>query len=135
MVNFETKSLPSEADAVAPDGSDVRVLLGLTGGSLAHFELSPGDTSLAVRHKTVEEIWFFTSGNGEMWRRQGAREQVVAVRSGTCLTIPRGTEFQFRSFGIEALQAIGVTMPPWPGSGEAVLVPGFWAATVQPGPL
>jgi hypothetical protein len=50
MVNFETKSLPSEADAVAPDGSDVRVLLGLIGGSLAHFELSPGDTSLAVQH-------------------------------------------------------------------------------------
>jgi mannose-6-phosphate isomerase-like protein (cupin superfamily) len=135
MVDFETKSLPSEADAVAPDGSDVRVLLGLTGGSLAHFELSPGDTSLAVLHKTVEEIWFFTSGNGEMWRRQADREQVVPVRSGTCLTIPLGTEFQFRSFGTEPLQAIGATMPPWPGSGEAVLVPGFWAGTVQPGPL
>jgi mannose-6-phosphate isomerase-like protein (cupin superfamily) len=70
-----------------------------------------------------------------MWRRQGDREQVVTVRSGTCLTIPLDTEFQFRSFGTEPLQAIGVTMPPWPGSGEAVLVAGFWAATVEPGPL
>jgi mannose-6-phosphate isomerase-like protein (cupin superfamily) len=135
MADFDTKALPIDPDGVAPDGSDVRVLLGLTGGGLAHFELRPGTTSLAVRHRTVDEIWFFTSGQGEMWRRQHDREHVVAVQPGICLTIPLGTEFQFRSFGSEPLQAIGVTMPPWPGSGEATLVPGAWPATAQPGPL
>jgi len=66
MQKFETKRLPVEPDAVAPDGSDVRILLGLRGGGMAHFELPPGQTSSAVTHKTVEEIWFFLSGRGQM---------------------------------------------------------------------
>ena len=53
---------PLEPDVVAPDGSEVRLLLGLKGGSLAHFQLSPGEVSVAVRHRTVEEIWFFLAG-------------------------------------------------------------------------
>jgi mannose-6-phosphate isomerase-like protein (cupin superfamily) len=59
----------------------------------------------------------------------GAREQIVEVASGVCLTVPLGTEFQFRSSGGEALKAVGVTMPPWPGEGEAVPVKGKWQAT------
>jgi mannose-6-phosphate isomerase-like protein (cupin superfamily) len=116
---------------VAPDGSDVRVLLSLAGGSMAHFELAAGQTSKAVTHRTVEEIWIFVSGRGEMWRRQGEREEVVPVERGVCLTIPLGTHFQFRSFGDEALGAFGVTMPPWPGEGEATLVHGAWRPTVR----
>lgn len=34
--------LPAERTAVAPDGSDVRVLLGVAGGGMAHFQLKPG---------------------------------------------------------------------------------------------
>jgi mannose-6-phosphate isomerase-like protein (cupin superfamily) len=130
MQQFETKRLPAERDVVAPDGSDVRVLLGLKGGGMAHFELAPGRTSTAVRHKTVEEVWHFVSGRGEMWRKQGEREETVPVEPGVCLTIPLGTCFQFRSFGPEPLAAIGVTMPPWPGEGEAVLVEGKWLPSV-----
>ena len=33
MKTFATKHLPTAPDAVAPDGSDVRVLLGLTAGT------------------------------------------------------------------------------------------------------
>ena len=97
---------------------------------MAHFELPPGDTSKAVTHRTVEEIWFFLSGRGEMWRMQhGQSEEIVPVESGVCLTIPLGTHFQFRSFGAEPLVALGVTMPPWPGEDEAILVRGKWEAT------
>lgn len=130
MAEFKTKRLPVARDDVAPDGSDVRILLGLKGGGMAHFELAPGQTSKAVVHRTIEEIWFFLSGRGEMWRKQGEQEEVVPVESGVCLTIPAGTHFQFRSFGHEALAAIGVTMPPWPGEGEAILVQGKWEPTV-----
>jgi len=132
MQNFETKRLPPERDAVAPDGSDVRILLGLSGGGMAHFELPPGQTSTAVTHKTVEEIWFFLSGRGEMWRRTPTHEEIVAVEASVCLTIPIGTHFQFRSFGNEPLAAIGVTMPPWPGEGEATVVEGEWQPTLPP---
>jgi mannose-6-phosphate isomerase-like protein (cupin superfamily) len=106
--------------------SDVRVLLGLTGGGMAHFELPPGFVSRAVTHRTVEEIWYIVSGRGEMWRKQGERAETIPLDAGTCLTIPLGTHFQLRSFGDEPLAAIGVTMPPWPGEDEAVLVEGIW---------
>lgn len=131
MTKFETKQLPGVRDVVAPDGSDVRVLLGLKGGGMAHFQLAPGTTSAAVEHKTVEEIWYFLSGSGEMWRRQGSHEETVAVGPGVCLTVPLGTRFQFRSFGPDPLAAVAVTMPPWPGEGEASAAEGAWAPTVR----
>ena len=132
---FQTKPLPPVRDAVAPDGSDVRVLLQVRGGGLAHFELAAGQTSVAVRHRSVEEIWYFLSGRGEMWRKSPDDEEVVAVSTGVCITIPLGTTFQFRASGEEPLAAIGTTLPPWPGRGEAVIVSGWWEPTVQPGPL
>lgn len=130
MAEFETRRLPADPQAVAPDGSDVRILLGLAGGGFAHFELGPGQTSIAVVHRTVEEIWYFLNGRGQMWRGQGDREEIVDVDPGVCITIPVGTRFQFRSFGQEPLAAVAVTMPPWPGEGEALPVPGKWAPTV-----
>jgi mannose-6-phosphate isomerase-like protein (cupin superfamily) len=129
MTTFATRSLPAGRDVVATDGSDVRMLLGLKGGDMAHFELGPGMISKAVVHRTIEEIWFFLSGNGEMWRRQEAGEEITAVSKGVCITIPLGTRFQFRSFGPEPLSAVAVTMPPWPGDGEAIVVEGKWAPT------
>src|SRR4249920_2741787 len=95
MSDFSTCQLPQDPTVTAPDGSDVRVLLGLAGGGMAHFELAPGATAKAVVHRTVEEIWYVVSGSGDMWRRQGTREEVIALRPGMCLTIPQGTEFQF----------------------------------------
>jgi mannose-6-phosphate isomerase-like protein (cupin superfamily) len=133
MSNFDTKRLPVARDAIAPDGSDVRVLLGLNAGGTAHFELAPGETSIAVSHRTVEEIWFVLSGRGEMWRKQGGDEQVVPIDSGVSLTIPLGAHFQFRSFGYEPLAALGVTMPPWPGENEAFEVKGKWTPTIKRG--
>ena len=127
---FNTKRISDRRNGVAPDGCDVRILLGLQGGGLAHFELAPGLTSIAVTHRTVEEIWFFLSGRGEMWRKLEGQEEVVPVESGVCITIPLGTWFQFRTTGTEPLRALGVTMPPWPGEGEAYEIPGKWPAAL-----
>jgi mannose-6-phosphate isomerase-like protein (cupin superfamily) len=130
---FSTKHLPEQKDAIAPDGSHVRVLLQVSGGSLAHFELAPEQTSVAIRHRTVEEIWYIVSGYGQMWRKSGTAEEVTHLEGGVCVTIPLDTHFQFRSVGEQPLVAIGVTMPPWPGDGEAIRSPGQWKATVDPG--
>jgi mannose-6-phosphate isomerase-like protein (cupin superfamily) len=119
-----TAQLPDEPTAVAPDGSDVRVLLATSRGSMAHFELRSGATSRAVRHRTVEELWYVLAGRGEMWREQDGRSEVGALVPGTCLTIPVGTRFQFRALGAAPLQVVGVTMPAWPGDDEAVPVDG-----------
>ena len=70
MTDFETKRLPLTPDVVAPDGSDVRVLARTERGSMAHFELAPGRASAAIRHRTVDEIWFVLSGRGEIWRNR-----------------------------------------------------------------
>lgn len=130
--------LPAMRTVRAPDGSDVRVLLSLPAGGMAHFELAAGATSIAVRHRTVDEIWYILSGQGQMWRRQAAQQEagghgaepahdsVIELQAGVCLSIPQGTHFQFRASGTEPLRAIGVTMPRWTGDEEAVLVPGRW---------
>jgi mannose-6-phosphate isomerase-like protein (cupin superfamily) len=131
---LDTKVLPARADAVAPDGSDVRLLLGSAGASVAHFELSAGAVSVAVRHRTVEEIWYVLAGRGEMWRRRDGEEMTVELEAGVCLKIPLHADFQFRSLGPESLRAIGVATPPWPGDGEAIRSSGPWVATVEPGP-
>lgn len=136
-VPFATSVLPAKRTVVAPDGSDVRVLLGLPRGGMAHFALAPGLTSRAVRHRTVEEIWFVVSGRGQMWRRCAGPdgepvESVIDLEPGVCLTVPLGTTFQFRAIGDAAagdppLAAVAVTMPPWPDADEAVLEQGPWA--------
>ncbi len=126
MSQFASMSLPALPTVVAPDGSDVRVLLSLYGGSLAHFALGAGMVAHAVTHRTVEEIWYIVAGRGEMWRRQGNCEETVVLEPGVCLTIPMGTHFQFRASPAEAVAALAITMPPWPGEGEVVFVAGPW---------
>ena len=130
-MNFDQMRLPVTRTAVAPDGSDVRVLLRLAAGSMAHFEMPPGETSTAVTHRTVEEIWYVLSGRGLMWRKNNTSEEVTELECGVCLTIPLGTHFQFRSVGYEPLSIVGITMPPWPNdTEEAVVVQGTWEATL-----
>ena len=55
---------------------------------------------------------------------------VVTVGAGLSLAIPVGARFQFRNDGEERLEAVAVTMPPWPGAEEAVAVEGAWAPRV-----
>lgn len=129
MSPFETRTLPHEPTVTAPDGSDVRVLAAVARGSMAHFELAGGRTSAAVQHRTVDELWYVLSGQAQMWRRLGEQEEVVLLQAGTSLSIPVGTQFQFRAVGPEPFRAVGTTMPPWPGPDEAVLVQGPWRAS------
>ena len=131
---FATLRLPAAATTVAPDGSDVRVLLQLPSGGLAQFSLAPRQTSRAVQHRTISEIWYFISGAGQMWRAADGQEETVDVGPGLSITIPVGTRFQFRSTSDEPLVAIGFTTPPWPGDTEAFAVEGPWTPTVPPHP-
>jgi mannose-6-phosphate isomerase-like protein (cupin superfamily) len=125
----QTKTLGIEPDAYAPDGSEVRLLASLPGGSFAHFTLPAGATSAAVSHRTVEEIWYFVAGEGEVWRNFRGEASVVEVKPGVALTMPLGAEFQFRAGPNAALCFVAVTMPPWPGPDEAFVVAGPWRAS------
>ncbi|HEY1378438.1 MAG TPA: cupin domain-containing protein [Gemmataceae bacterium] len=119
-------ALPEEYDYLAPDGSEIRLLPEVPGGGLCHCTLPAGHTAGAVRHRTVDEIWYVLSGAGEVWREGvGA----VPVGPGSSLTIPRGVGFQFRATGDDPLRLVIATLPRWPGPEEAVAVTGPWAGT------
>jgi len=122
---IETKHLPEQYE-LAPDKSEIRPLLSMKGGGLAHCTLPPHGISLAVEHRTIEEIWYFIQGHGQVWRKQGEREEVVDVGPGTCVTIPTVTHFQFSNTGEDPLCFILATMPPWPGEHEAIRVQDHW---------
>lgn len=127
-VKLATVELPATYDAIAPDGSEIRVLGRVAGASMAHGTLPPGGVSLAVGHRTVEEIWYVLGGAAEIWRKKGDEELTVVARAGTSITIPVGTHFQFRTLGTTPFTFIMCTIPAWPGEGEALRVPDHWPA-------
>jgi len=129
-VDFASARPADRYDVIAPDGSEIRFLQQVSGGSMVHCTLPPGAVSLAVTHRTVDELWYVLTGAGELWRRQGEREEVQPLVPGTAHSIPLGTHFQFRNPGTEPLTFVIVTMPPWPGMDEAVRVSDHWQ---QPG--
>ncbi len=131
MSPLQTRTLGADPDALAPDGSEVRLLAALDGGSFAHFTLPAGRVSLPVAHRTVEEIWYVVAGAGEVWRRFDGDESVTSVGPGVALTIPLGAHFQFRAGPKAALSFVAVTMPPWPGPEEAYRVAGRWEVSTE----
>ena len=126
MSTFESKRIGEKVDVYAPDGSEIRLLPQLTGGSMVHGRLPVGKVTQAVRHHRVEELWYILSGKGEMWRKQGEHEEITLLEAGLALSIPIGTTFQFRNIGTEALEFILVTMPPWAGPEDATLEENHW---------
>jgi len=125
-VIWQTKQVSPTCDLLAPDGSEIRLLVQAKGGSLVHCALQPGQVTQAVRHRTVEEVWFCIAGDGQLWRRSAEQQEVVDLQPGMAATIPLGTEFQFRATGEQPLEIVITTMPPWPGADEAVPVNGHW---------
>jgi mannose-6-phosphate isomerase-like protein (cupin superfamily) len=95
--------------------------------SLVEVTLPPGRTTRAVRHRSVEEIWYFLRGEGEVWREG---YDPVAVAAGATLIIPTGRTFQFRSGPGAPLVFLCYTSPPWPGEDEAAPASGPWTPDV-----
>jgi len=112
-------------DAIAPDGSEVYFrVVDASRASLVEIVLGPGGTSRPVRHQTVEEIWYFRSGSGEVWLRppEALHGETHSVAANDVVVIPTGWDFQFRAGGDEELRFLCFTVPPWPGEEEAVAV-------------
>ena len=131
-IPFATKRLADDLDVLATDSSEIRILAAVPRASMAHGTLAPGRVSLAVAHRTVEELWYVTAGHGQLWRKLADREEITDLAPGTSVGIPTGTHFQFRATGPEPLQFIMCTMPPWTGAHEAFRVPDYWSPT-EPG--
>ena len=74
--------------------------------------------SRPVQHRTVEEVWYFLGGSGEVW----ISGETTRVATGSTVVIPTSSPFQFRTLGDEPLRFLCFTSPPWPGDGEAIPV-------------
>ncbi|MBO0687635.1 MAG: cupin domain-containing protein [Candidatus Dormibacteraeota bacterium] len=108
-------------DTTAPDGSDIYLLVtDARQASLVEVRLAAGRTSTPVRHRTVEEIWYFLAGQGRVWRQPPEGDpEITDVHPGAVLRIPTGWAFQFRAGPTEELRFLCYTSPPWPGEQEA----------------
>ena len=131
MPDFQTRVLSEFADEIAPDNSEVRVLVRDATASMAHFTLPAHQIALAVQHRTVNEYWFVTGGTGRIWRRDAENVEVIGLKAGVSLSLPLGTAFQFRNDGDEPLTVVGFDTPPWPGDDEAFIVAGEWEPTAS----
>jgi mannose-6-phosphate isomerase-like protein (cupin superfamily) len=97
---------------------------------MVHCSLPPGRVTRAVRHRSVEEVWLCLGGRGQLWRRGAQAEDVVDLEPGVAVSIPLGSDFQFRADAAATLELVITTIPPWPGEDEAVPVDGKWQAHV-----
>ena len=123
---MQTRSFPSAPEARSPAGAEVRYLMEGETGGMIHSTVPPGQVNRATVHATVSEFWYILSGQGQIWRRDGAGEETTVLEAGVSIDIPVGTGFQYRCDGVEPLRFICVTMPPWPGSEEATIIAGPW---------
>ncbi|MFC6238751.1 cupin domain-containing protein [Longivirga aurantiaca] len=130
---MQTRSFPTAPEARSPAGAEIRFLIEGDAGGVIHSTVPPGQVNRATVHATVSELWHVLSGEGRLWRRDANEEELTPLRRGVSIDIPVGTEFQYRCDGAEPLRFVCITMPPWPGSGEATFVEGPWEPNAPAG--
>jgi mannose-6-phosphate isomerase-like protein (cupin superfamily) len=99
MVAWSTARLPVDPDAMSPGGvSEIRHLIGHDYGDLTHVRVPVGGVS-APAWLDVAEFFYVWAGWGQLWRMRGSHADVVDLRPGTCVSVLRGTTFQYRAQG------------------------------------
>jgi len=126
---MQTRPFPLAPDAHSPAGAEIRYLIGGETGNMIHATVPPGQINRATVHATVGEFWHVLSGQGEIWRREGADEGTTVLTAGISIDIPVGTAFQYRCTGDAPLMFLCISMPPWPGDTEATALEGPWIPT------
>ena len=98
------------SDTLAPDGSEIRLLLGepeaATKASLCEVTLGAREVSRPVWHRSVEELWYVIKGVGRVWRcppdKDAANSNASGGRPGRRAGNPDGVEFSVRSRRVRA---------------------------------
>ena len=78
-VDRSVRRLPIEPDEVAPYGAEVRLLARTENASTPHFRLHPGQVTRAVKHRRIDEIWYVTTDEGEIWMSNNGAVAVQQV--------------------------------------------------------
>lgn len=122
---------------------DVKILNRCEQGSMATFAFPPSAIGHAVRHWRVAELWYVLTGDATFWsapctqrgsvgragrsaRAQAADGELLELSVGDSLHIPPETAFQLKVHAAGPFEVAAVTMPPWQGADEALLVDGHW---------
>jgi mannose-6-phosphate isomerase-like protein (cupin superfamily) len=130
---MQTRPFPATPGARSPAGAEIRFLMDGETGNMIHSTVPSGQVNRATVHATVSEFWHVLSGEGLIWRRDGAGEATTVLETGVSIDIPVGTAFQYRCTGVEPLQFLCVTMPRWPGDHEATVTEGPWEPNAPDG--
>jgi mannose-6-phosphate isomerase-like protein (cupin superfamily) len=109
------KQLSEDPDESATDGAEIRLVFSAKEASVVHCTLPPKAVSVATCLIDIHEIWYFVGGQGSIWLKQEdeAEGEEKEIGPGTCLTIPSGIHFQYRSTMRDPLTFLCVTMPPF----------------------
>ena len=99
MRRYESNRVSDSYDVLAPDGSEIRLLHQLGGVSVVHCRLPLGAVTIPVRHRTVEEVWYFLAGKGQVWRKQGRARAGAGCGAGHELDDSAGHGFPVPQHG------------------------------------
>ena len=99
---------------ITADGSSIRELVGIPSGnsdqqSIAEATVPPGGETVEHYHRTTEEVYLFTRGQGRM--RLGDEE--AEVRAGDTVVIPPGVRHKLWNAGPEPLVLLCCCAPPY----------------------
>ncbi len=123
-------NLPKHYQTLAPDGSQVRLLVRNTKASMAEFTLTPEAISRAIHQKVVHEFWYFLSGTGQVWVKYKGKAKIYSVHTGTSLALPNNVYFQFKNTSKKNnLAFVDVVIPPWPKKVVTTYTKGPWKST------
>jgi mannose-6-phosphate isomerase-like protein (cupin superfamily) len=87
---IQTRSFPSTPDGRSPAGAEIRYLIEGETGNMIHSTVPPGQVNRATVHATVSEFWHVLSGEGQIWRRDGTREETTVLGEAFPSTFPSG---------------------------------------------
>lgn len=118
-------ALEATSADIAEDRTLSRTLVEGGCGMMVRRELAAGACTMAVRHRTVEQLWHIIEGAGELWRSQDGESRFDILAAGDSVCIRPGVQFQVRASS-SRLRALVATTPRWPGPHEAVPVRGVW---------
>jgi mannose-6-phosphate isomerase-like protein (cupin superfamily) len=106
---MQLTSLSTAAPFTTKDGSTIREVAHTEAQSLAEATVPPGARTIRHFHRTSEELYLFTGGEGVMLL--GGEERTV--RAGDCVVIPPGEVHGLDNPGSTPLVLLCCCSPPY----------------------
>jgi len=111
---MDVKNLDEVPPFTTKDGSEIRELLahrnsGIRNQSLAEARLPVGGATQEHFHPRAEEIYFITSGNGEI----RIENEIRAIRAGDAIAILPGQKHKLWNTGNEVLRLLCCCAPAY----------------------